>query len=81
MEQGSVDMFHNDGQGTMNLTHYRQGGERERFYRGIFRHNIRVSEPFRTGGSANILWLDAHVSRLNETTGDDVPEYWYTGEK
>jgi prepilin-type N-terminal cleavage/methylation domain-containing protein/prepilin-type processing-associated H-X9-DG protein len=80
IEQGSVDMFHNDGPGTRNLTHYRAGGARERFYRGIFRHNIRSSGAFETGGRANILWLDAHVSSQRETTGDDVPEVWYTGD-
>ena len=80
VEQGSRDMFHNDGPGTMNLTHYRPGGTRERFYRGIFRHNIRSGEEHQTDGRANILWLDAHVSSLQETTGDDVPEVWYTGD-
>jgi len=79
MEQGSRDMFYNDGPGTENLTHYRQGGDRAEFYRGIFRHNIRKSDAFRTGGRANILWLDGHVESLEETTGDDVPEDWYTG--
>ncbi len=82
IEEGSGDMFHNDGPGTMNLKHYRPGSprNRERFYRGIFRHNIRSGDAFKTGGRANILWLDAHVSSLKETTGDDVPEIWYTGD-
>lgn len=79
IEQGSNDMFHNDGPGTMNLRHYREGGHRSRFYRGIFRHSIRSSDAYKTGGRANILWLDAHVSPLQETTGDDVPEWYYTG--
>jgi prepilin-type N-terminal cleavage/methylation domain-containing protein/prepilin-type processing-associated H-X9-DG protein len=79
VEQGPVDMFYNNGPGTMNLTHYRAGGARERFYRGIFRHNIRKSAPYETGGRANVLWLDAHVSAIEETTGDDVPQKWYTG--
>ncbi len=79
VEQGSNDMFHNDGPGTMNLKHYRQGGGRSKFYRGIFRHNMRSSSAFETGGRANILWLDAHTSPLQETTGDDVPEWWYSG--
>jgi prepilin-type N-terminal cleavage/methylation domain-containing protein/prepilin-type processing-associated H-X9-DG protein len=78
-EQDSADMFFNDGPGTNNLRHYRQGGHRQEHYRGIFRHNIRASDPFRTGGRANILWLDGHVSSLEETTGDDVPKRWYTG--
>ena len=82
MEQGSIDMFHNDGPGTMNLRHYRPGGrpERMRQYRGIFRHAIKLDDEFRTGGYANVLWLDGHVSRIQETTGDDVPESWYTGQ-
>ena len=79
VEQGSQDMFHNRGPGTMNLTHYREGGFREEFYRGIFRHSIRKSDDFETGGRANMLWLDGHVSVLKETTGDDVPQNWYTG--
>ena len=78
MEQGSRDMFFNDGPGTENLTHYRRGGSRAKFYRGIFRHSIRRNDDFVTGGRANILWLDGHVSSLEETTGDDVPEEWYT---
>lgn len=78
-EQGYRDMFHNDGPGTMNLTHYRQGGHREEHYRGIFRHSIKSSKPFETRGRANILWLDGHVEHLQETTGDNVRESWYTG--
>ena len=81
VEQGAVDMFHNTGTGTNNLTAYRQGGSRAKFYRGIFRHNIRSNDAYSTGGRANILWLDAHVSSLEETTGDDVPEWYYTGNR
>lgn len=80
-EQGIKDMFYNNGPGTMNLTHYREGGSRARFYRGIFRHNIRAHDDFRTGGRANILWLNGSVSPIEETTGDDVPEWWYTGKR
>ena len=80
VEQGSVDMFHNDGPGTKNLTDYRKGGYRSEFYRDICRHNKKFNDPFRTGGNANSLWLDAHVESLDETTGDNVPETWYTGE-
>jgi prepilin-type N-terminal cleavage/methylation domain-containing protein/prepilin-type processing-associated H-X9-DG protein len=78
-EEGSPDMFHNDGSGTDNLTDYRESGFRQEYYRGIFRHNIRFGDDFCTGGRANILWLDCHVSSLEETTGDDVRESWYTG--
>ena len=79
MEQGSRDMFYNDGPNTKNLTDYREGGIRAEFYRGIFRHNIRISKDYETGGRANILRLDGHVDSLDETTGDNVPEEWYTG--
>jgi len=81
LEQGVVDMFHNNGPGTMNLTAYREGGARAKFYRGIFRHNIRSNMAYETGGRANILWLDAHVSPQNETTGDDIPEWYYSGNR
>ena len=63
------------------LPAYRQGGGRAKFYRGIFRHNIRTSNAFETQGRANILWLDAHVTTLQETTGDDVPKWYYSGKK
>ena len=79
VENGTQDMFYNDGPGTENLKQYRYGGSRSKFYRGIFRHNIKFGDPFRTGGQANILWLDSHVESLQETTGDNVPEKWYTG--
>jgi len=80
VENDTRDMFFNNGPGTMNLTHYREGENRARFYREIFRHNIRIYERFKTGGRANILWLDGHVSSLEETTGDNVLKRWYTGE-
>jgi len=79
VDDQSRDMFHNDGPGTMNLTHYRDGNRRDA-YRFIWRHAIKFNEDFRTGGKANILWLDAHVSWQWETTGDDFPERWYTGD-
>jgi len=76
----SDDCFHNnDVKGAMNLTSYRQGGSRSYSYRQIFRHNTRYSDPYKTGGRANILWLDGHVTALEETTGDDCRLRWYTG--
>jgi len=36
-----------------------------------------MDDPVFVGGSLNLLWLDTHVSRLNETTGEDVPKRWY----
>lgn len=79
---GTSDCFHNnDVPGAMNLTSYRKGGSRGFSYRQIFRHNIRYPDPYKTGGRANILWLDGHVTALEETTGDDVLLRWYTGDK
>ena len=81
-ENGTSDGFHNnDRPGAMNLTSYRRGGSRFFSYRQIFRHNIRYADDDRTGGRANILWLDGHVTALDETTGDNVPLRWYTGDR
>jgi prepilin-type N-terminal cleavage/methylation domain-containing protein/prepilin-type processing-associated H-X9-DG protein len=80
-DDGTQDMFHNnDVLGATNLTGYREGGFREEWYRGIFRHAIKFSDDFRTGGYANVLWLDGHVSLIQETTGDNVRKFWYTGD-
>jgi len=81
---GTSDCFHNnDTKGAMNLTHYRksEGGSRFRTYRQIFRHNMRYADEERTGGQANLLWLDGHVTALDETNGDDFPLRWYTGDR
>ncbi len=83
-ECGTSDGFHNnDIPGAMNLTSYRKslGGSRWYSYRQIFRHNIRYHEDERTGGRSNVLWLDGHVSAIEETTGDDVEKRWYTGDR
>ena len=80
-EQDTRDMLFNSGPGTLNITDYRKGGRRQDYYRDIFRHNIRIQEDFRTGGRLNVLWLDGHVSSIEETTGDNIPKRWYTGER
>ena len=82
VEQEYIDMFHNDDGGQPhNLAHYRPGPDenpqRSPTYRGIFRHAIKYNDDYRTGGKANILWLDGHVTWLWETLGDDVPKKWY----
>jgi len=65
IENGREDMFFQyQGQGP--LKHYTEG-DRSNFYRGIFRHSTNRSDPFRTGGRANVLWLDMHVSALEES--------------
>lgn len=77
----TMDSLHNNNTpGAMNLTRYREGLFKK-FYRQIFRHNVRYPDPDRTGGRTNVLWLDGHVDPIEETTGDDVPLSWYTGDK
>jgi len=76
VDDNSDDMFFNDGPGTWNVTRHRPGSpdpDRMQEYRGIFRHAIKFNDPFRTGGKANILWLDGHVSWLQETLGEKNP--------
>jgi len=75
IENGNDMLF--PGAGGVNLSQYREGGGRANWYRGIFRHNIRSGDEFETGGSLNILWLDGHVSPLQETTGEGVLKRWY----
>jgi prepilin-type N-terminal cleavage/methylation domain-containing protein/prepilin-type processing-associated H-X9-DG protein len=73
---GNGDMLFANSTGR-NLVHYRQGGSRSNWYRGIFRHNIRNRSEYETGGTLNVLWLDGHTSTLRETLGQDVPKKWY----
>ena len=66
IENGHRDMFFDFSSSKPALQHY-TGGGRDDVYRAIFRHNIRRSDEFRTGGRANILWLDTHVSAIEES--------------
>lgn len=61
----------------VNLTDYRKGGRRTNWYRGIFRHAIRIGDNERTGGRLNTLWLDGHVSVIRESMGQGVLKRWY----
>lgn len=40
-----------------------------------------VRECFRHSGASNTCWLDGHVSAIKESLGEDVPRYWYSGER
>jgi prepilin-type N-terminal cleavage/methylation domain-containing protein/prepilin-type processing-associated H-X9-DG protein len=75
IENGN-DMLCPDSSGK-NLTHYRQGGGRWTWYRGIFRHAIKSADDFKTVGRLNCLWLDGHITSINETLGEDIPKRWY----
>ena len=70
------DMFC-QGNGTENLTHYKPPENRQDWYRAIFRHSTRNSNNWQTGGRANMLWLDNHVSVQEETKGHDIPSRYY----
>ncbi len=69
--------------GASNIPQWRPGGASwggETYDNAIFeiyRHN-------RTGkyesGHCNTLWLDAHVSAIAYSDGEDVPRRWYTGQ-
>ncbi|MBN1805121.1 MAG: prepilin-type N-terminal cleavage/methylation domain-containing protein [Sedimentisphaerales bacterium] len=75
IENGN-DMLFADTSG-QNLSHYRQGGGRADWYRGIFRHAMKLSGDFETGGKLNCLWFDGHVTSIDETLGEDIPKKWY----
>lgn len=38
-----------------------------------------VKECFRHRGSSMTVWLDGHVTEIKETTGEEIPPSWYTG--
>ena len=76
-QTGNSDMLFIPPGGQYNLTHYRQGGGRANWYRGIFRHSIRSMDDWETQGKLNILWLDGHVTVLHETLGENVEHRWY----
>lgn len=75
-----------------NLESYRTG-TRAKNYWTIFRHakksrtlDADPDDPARKAntianpnGQSNTLWLDGSVSGMDETTGENVRESWYTG--
>lgn len=78
--------------GTYNLRDYRDGSRKE-YYWAIFRHSKKSrsldapGDPVRRAnilanpnGQSNTLWLDGSVSQMDETTGENVRQSWYTGE-
>ena len=76
IENGN-DMLCPDSSGR-NLTHYREGGGRSNWYRGIFRHSPnKAGDEFETGGELNCLWLDGHVTTIKETLGENIPKRMY----
>lgn len=74
IENSNDMLFAENGE---NLAHYREGGGRSQYYRGIFRHAIRKAGDYETGGRLNCLWLDGHVTSIQETLGLDIPKRYY----
>ncbi|MHC4355415.1 MAG: type II secretion system protein [Planctomycetota bacterium] len=74
IENGN-DMLYANSSGR-NFDHYRSGGRTE-YYRGIFRHAIKSNADFETGGKLNCLWLDGHVTTIEETLGTEIPKRYY----
>ncbi len=74
IENGNDMLFANSS--GVNLSHYRTGGRRD-WYRGIFRHSIKNNDPQKTGGKLNCLWLDGHVTTIEETNGEEIPKRYY----
>jgi prepilin-type N-terminal cleavage/methylation domain-containing protein len=85
------DLFYINS-GSFNLDHYRTGG-RIAQYRTIFRHAKKSSaldnppgDATRRGnilgnpnGQSNTLYMDGSVDAMDETTGENVRESWYSG--
>ncbi len=74
IENGNDMLFAENGK---NLAHYRQGGGRAKWYRGIFRHATRKASDHETGGRLSCLWLDGHVTSIRETLGEEIPKRYY----
>jgi prepilin-type N-terminal cleavage/methylation domain-containing protein/prepilin-type processing-associated H-X9-DG protein len=75
IENGNDMLYANES--GKNFAHYREGGGRWTWYRGIFRHSAKSGSDYETGGKLNCLWLDGHVTTINETLGEDIPKRWY----
>ncbi|HEX40788.1 MAG TPA: type II secretion system protein, partial [Phycisphaerales bacterium] len=70
--ENANDMLFAYGGTNRNFSHYRAGGERSSYYRGIFRHAVRNrSAEFETGGRLNCLWLDGHVTTVAEDKAEE----------
>lgn len=72
------DMFCPGSGGQEPLSHYTIH-DRTSWYRGIFRHNVRRGDIDRTGGRANVLWLDNTVSVIEEEDvfNNLIPQRYY----
>lgn len=78
------DMFHIRQGDRVNLPQWRpssQGGNGfvDSTWSGDQWHDT-VQECFRHRGVSMTAWLDGHVTEIKESTGEDIPRKWYTGD-
>jgi len=70
------DMFCIGPGNSINLTQWRPGSS---LVDNHWQGHDTVKECFRHSKASNTCWLDGHVSSIKESTGEDVPTYWYDG--
>ena len=66
------DMFHIRPGDSINLPQWRNGGTLGNFPEAI-------QECFRHRGVSVTVWLDGHVTEIEETAGENIPRKWYIG--
>lgn len=72
------DMFCIGPGNSINLTQWRPGSS---LVTAHWQGHDTVGECFRHSKASNTVWLDGHVSSIKESTGEDVPTWWYDGER
>ncbi len=72
------DMFCIGPGASINLSQWRPGSSLVSTY---WQGHDTIGECFRHSHASNTCWLDGHVSAIKESTGEDVPTWWYTGER
>jgi len=72
------DMFCIAPGASIKLTQWRPGSSLVSSY---WQGHDTIGECFRHSRSSNTCWLDGHVSQIKESTGEDVPTYWYDGKR
>jgi prepilin-type N-terminal cleavage/methylation domain-containing protein/prepilin-type processing-associated H-X9-DG protein len=74
----SEDMFCIGPGASINLSQWRPGSS---LVSGNWQGFDTIRECFRHSKTSNTCWLDGHVSAIKESTGEDVPTYWYDGKR
>ena len=74
----SSDMFCIGPGNSINLTQWRPGSS---LVDSHWQGHDTIRECFRHSKASNTCWLDGHVSKIKQSTGEDVPTYWYDGDR